>query len=298
MKTKTIKSVLRKKFNEFAESIEDKAVRDLVKKNTIITGGSIASMLLREKVNDYDLYFTNKETVVAVANYYVERFSGTTKFKDGGDVSIRVDASSDRVRIVVRSAGVASEEGADSYQYFEGTDGDEAEEYSAAAIADVVDDDTKPKYRPVFLSSNAITLSQGVQLILRFYGEPDKIHENYDFVHCTNYWASKDGSLTLRPDALEALLTKELRYIGSKYPLCSLVRVRKFIRRDWTITAGQILKICVNLQSFNLNDVEVLEDQLTGVDVAYFHEVIDILKKKDKKEVDSAYLMTVIDRIF
>ena len=58
------------KLKEFAESITDEAVRELVLKNTIITGGSIANMLVGEPVNDYDMYFTNKETVLAVANYY------------------------------------------------------------------------------------------------------------------------------------------------------------------------------------------------------------------------------------
>src|SRR3546814_1666855 len=69
-----------------------------------------------------------------------------------------------------------------------------------------------PTYRPVFMSTNAITLSDKIQIVLRFYGEADAIHENYDFVHCTNYWTSKDANLTLRQPALESLLCKELRY--------------------------------------------------------------------------------------
>jgi hypothetical protein len=75
MKAKTIKAILTKKHNSFVESISDKKVRDLVKKNSIITGGSIVSMLQNEDVNDYDYYFTNKETVLAVANYYVGQFN-------------------------------------------------------------------------------------------------------------------------------------------------------------------------------------------------------------------------------
>ena len=52
--------------------------------------------------------------------------------------------------------------------------------------------------------------------------EPDQLHENYDFVHCTNYWTSWNNELVLRKEALEALLARELRYVGSKYPLCSI----------------------------------------------------------------------------
>src|SRR3546814_6021471 len=73
MKAKTIKAILAKKFNSFASSIEDEVVRKLVEKNTIITGGCIASMLLGEKINDFDLYFTDHATTKAVAEYYVKR---------------------------------------------------------------------------------------------------------------------------------------------------------------------------------------------------------------------------------
>ena len=127
---------------------------------------------------------------------------------------------------------------------------------------------------------------------------PDTIHENYDFVHCMNYWTSWDGELKLRPESLESLLSKELRYVGSKYPLCSIIRTRKFIQRQWTINAGQYLKMAMQLGDLDLNDVTVLEEQLTGVDAAYFNEIIRAIRDKDESRVDRAYLMELIDRIF
>jgi hypothetical protein len=57
MKAKTIKRVLRAKFESYLTSIKDERVKELVSKNTMITGGSIVSMLTGEQVNDYDLYF-------------------------------------------------------------------------------------------------------------------------------------------------------------------------------------------------------------------------------------------------
>ena len=79
MKTKTIKAVITKKMNEWWDSIDDEAVRELAKKNTIVTGGCIASMLLREKVNDFDVYLRTKEAVLALAKHYVARFKGVKK---------------------------------------------------------------------------------------------------------------------------------------------------------------------------------------------------------------------------
>ena len=97
---------------------------------------------------------------------------------------------------------------------------------------------------------------------------------------------------------MEAILTKELRYVGSKYPLCSLFRLKKFVERGWRVNAGQILKIAMNLQTFNLNDLAVLEEQLTGVDVVYFHELVMKLREKDPAQVDGAYLVELIEKMF
>ena len=290
MKGKTIRAVLAKKFNEFTDSIEDETVRSLVRRNTIITGGCIASMLLGERVNDFDLYFRDKETAVAVGAYYVGRFVKATGHP------MRLDAEGDRVRIVTES-GHRGETAGDVATLNDAGDIEDAyEEVTEKALN--TESEGPATYRPVFMSTNAITLSDRIQLVLRFYGEPDAIHENYDYVHCTNYWTPWDGKLVLRPDALESLLARELRYVGSKYPLCSIIRLRKFIRRGWTINAGQILKAIMQVSELDLKDPKVLEDQLTGVDSAYFIEIMNKVRENDPEKVNSAYLVEIIDRMF
>ena len=69
MKIKTINKVITNKVNEWLESIEDKKLRYEIKDNIIVTGGCIASMLLKEKVNDYDIYFRDLKTTYKVAKY-------------------------------------------------------------------------------------------------------------------------------------------------------------------------------------------------------------------------------------
>lgn len=313
MKGKTIKAVVHKKISDWIASIEDEKLREQVARNTIVTGGAIASMLLDEPVNDFDIYFRNKATTKAVADYYVSRFKPASR--KGIDCKIFVDETPERIRIVVKSAGIASEDGAQKeYQYFESRPDGEAQGYVGEVMGDPgeiedtyadteemalkTEDDGKPLYRPVFMSTNAITLSHKVQIVLRFYGDPDAIHENYDFVHCTNYYSSWDENLVLRPDALEALLARELRYVGSKYPVCSVMRLRKFIKRGWSVNAGQVLKMCLQISALDLTDPAILEDQLTGVDSAYFLEVMTKVKEKDPTKVNSAYLVEILDRMF
>jgi hypothetical protein len=313
MKTKTIRQNLRRKFDQWTQSIEDESLRERVRKNSIITGGAIASMLLREKVNDYDVYFRDMETTKLVAEYYVTKFKEMPRKQTGIECDIRAEVVDRRVRIVVKSAGIAKEGGTETpYEYFESSAPNRAEGYVAETLADsgeieeryeetqeqVLEQEEDQKFKPVFLSTNAITLSGRIQLVLRFYGEPDSIHENYDFVHCTNYWTSREDKVVLKPDALECLLTRELRYIGSRYPVCSVIRLRKFISRGWTVNAGQILKMLLQVSELDLTNPIVLEDQLTGVDAAYFCELIAKVKEKDPEKINSAYLIEIIDRMF
>ena len=344
MKPKTIKTIVGKKFDQWLASITDENVRKMVRDNSILTGGSIASMLLNEDVNDFDFYFRDKETTKAVAEYYVAKFKENPPSTFVNDRSKEVpitvyEDTEGRIKITVKSAGIASENGTNSYQYFEGvSDGGVSAQNYVDEVAAVTRDDGSDEseatsrirnllnggnpnnpindldqilktlsqqkqnrrldYRPIFLTTNAITLSNQVQIVVRFYGEPEKIHENYDFVHCTNYWSSWDNELHLNPAALVCLLSRDLKYIGSKYPLASIFRTRKFIRRGWSITAGQMLKIMMQIKDLDLNNISVLEDQLIGVDIAYFHELISKLRDKCGDDVDQTYLISLIDEIF
>jgi hypothetical protein len=97
---------------------------------------------------------------------------------------------------------------------------------------------------------------------------------------------------------MEALLTRELRYTGSKYPVCSLIRLRKFIKRGWTVNAGQILKMVMQASELNLKDIRVMQDQLTGVDAAYFIQLMSKLRENDPDKINTAYLVEIIDRMF
>lgn len=291
MKAKTIKAVVSKKMSEWWASIDNADVKALAEKNTIVTGGSIASMLLAEPVNDFDVYFRTQEAAHAVADYYVGRFVHEHNHP------MRVVFEDDRIRIVTQS-GHRGETAGDITVLRDPGAIEDTQEDTAKAVEESPEDATKPKFRPVFISTNAVTLSHKVQLVFRFFGEPEDIHKNYDFVHCTNYWSSWNGELVLHKEALESLLAKELRYVGSKYPIASVLRLRKFIARHWTINAGQVLKMAMQISELDLTDMKVLEDQLTGVDVAYFIQVVDALKAKDPTKVNAAYLVEIIDRMF
>ena len=160
-------------------------------------------------------------------------------------------------------------------------------------------EELKP-YEPKCITGNAISLNDKVQLITKFVGTPDEVHKNFDFVHCMCYYDPFGNNLVVPVDAAVSMMTKELKYRGSLYPLASVIRTRKFIKRGWTINAGQYLKMILQLQGLNLYDLNVLKDQLMGVDSLYFNQMllqVGDLHIKDG-QVDSLYLVELIDRFF
>ena len=300
-----IRRELKAKIKDWIESITDDEVKALVRKNTIVTGGAIASMLLGEKVNDFDIYFRDKETAVAVAHYYVNKFN--EKKRKGEDEvhyepEVKQDqminikgVTEDRVIIYMKSAGVAAEDQS-SYAYFEMRDGEEVEKFAESLLNEV--GKCGEKYRPIFLSRNAITLSDKIQVVIRFFGSPTEIHDNYDFVHAMCYYDYANDDLVLPAEAMEALLSRSLIYKGSLYPVASIFRTKKFLERGWRITAGQQLKIMWQISELNLQDRAVFTEQLTGVDQAYMWQLIAALSGVEPEKIDSAYVSTIIDKIF
>lgn len=327
MLRKNIKTKLAGKFMSWVKSIEDDNVRKLVQENSVITGGAIVSLLQDQEPNDYDIYFKNFETTFAVAQYYTKKWNKShpkklvtlqvideetnektfeQEFEEThgmftiGSLDLpKLGSSKKRVKVFVQSLGIHKHKKEDEEKPTQ----EEQEEEKAK------------KYKPVFMSPNAITLADGIQVIIRFYGSIKEIHESFDYVHCTNswepdpngaYWNKKEllrtGKLNLKTEALAAIMTKELRYIGSKYPIASVLRMRKFIARDMTINAGQVLKMVFQIQDLNLKDTKVLEDQLTGVDLFYMQQVLDIIGNKKMDDplfnFDSTYMIKVVEEIF
>jgi len=163
----------------------------------------------------------------------------------------------------------------------------------------------KTKYRPIFLTGNALTLSHKVQLIVRFFGTPEEIHKNFDFRAVKSYWTYETG-LKTNVDILLDINSKKLVYEGSRYPICSLIRTRKYVSRQWKISAGEFVKMAFQVGDLDLKNIDVLKDQLVGVDSTYFTWMINIIEKDLKNahkngtefDIDSDYICNVIDFVF
>lgn len=287
MQRKTISKIITKKLEEWLSTISKDDLRKDVKSSIVVSGGCIASMFLNVEVNDYDIYLKDTSVARRLAEYYTEKFqnvliysySDLEKFKnrmeqDSLFASFLRNMKENQVKLLVEG------------------------EYGGL----VVNEGKNPEdlnYDPIFFSPNAISLSNQVQVVLRFTGSPEEIHKTFDFVHATNYFTFEEGLVT-NIRALESLISKTLYYQGSFYPITSVIRMKKFIKRGYTISAGEILKMAFQISDLDLTDMDVLEDQLIGVDVAYFQKLIEVLKTvQDETKLKSPnYISEIIDRVF
>lgn len=314
MKASTVKTVIKYTIDKWLDTIEDESLRSCMASDIIVTGGCIASLLMGDGVNDYDVYFRTKETAFKYATYACENFNSNnnliSKVKDYTPFVKETQITNingeleDRIVFFIKSAGMAEEDNDRAYDYFESLPAEDSEIFisgdpieAAELVKDEVRDKKKSRFRPVFLTDNAVTLSDKVQVIIRFWGEPSEIHRTFDYAHAMCYYDYAKNYLHLPQEALECMLSKTLIYNGSLYPIASLFRMRKFIKRGWRISAGQILKIVLQLEGKPLTDTDFLKEQLMGVDVAYMQQLISILRN-EKGRVDATYIIKLIDKVF
>ena len=292
MQKKTIAKNIENKISAWIATLPEDLQKD-VEKNVLVTGGCIASMFLKEPVNDYDVYLMDMDVLKKLAEYYCRPFS--LQVADGRNRASYLSCFQETVWI----DGEEVKNSQKDKVFFENLKENQVKIKtggSGFAVPNIVDDGSG-KFLPIFISPNAISLSDDLQIVVRFNGNAEQIHKTFDFVHATNYWTKKTG-LVLNIDALESILTKQLRYQGSLYPLTTIIRIKKFLKRGWNITAGEQLKVMFQIAEFDLRNPRILEEQLIGVDIAYFGALIEALEGVKKDEISSRYINTLIDKIF
>lgn len=293
MQIKTIKKVITRKLDSWLSTIADNKLREDVRKNLVVSGGSITSLLQNIEVNDYDIYIQDMDVLIRLATYYCpgivldgrkrdeylasqdksEEYLQEYGFEDDSQLTVLYRTlKPDQVKLQIPSGG-------------------------RRIPLKAVEGEEPAKYQASFLSQNAISLTDDIQIVLRFSGTVEQIHKTFDFIHATNYFTYKDGVVT-NIKALESIITKTLRYQGSLYPITSIIRIKKFLKKSWTINAGEMLKMMFQVSQLDLTNIDVIEEQLIGVDVAYFSTLVEILRGVNLEGMTAEYLNTLIDKVF
>jgi hypothetical protein len=259
MQTRAIKKKLHDELKSWVDSLEDgprhtpgsaALIRDQINsQGVVIAGGAIVSLLLDQEPKDYDLFFPTLDIRNTVYNYYTHCYSAeltkgaTTRINNRGEIVL--DEQAHALGYVINEEGQA------------GT------------------------YDPKIITRNAITLNNKIQLVTRQYGYKTQILNSFDFAHTKVAYSYPTNELYLDKAALESILTKELRYGESQYPIAALMRAHRFMRRGFDFPLPELLKIAVQINALDLTDKEVILDQLTGISAGVALGFVQKLTEKE-----------------
>lgn len=116
--------------------------------------------------------------------------------------------------------------------------------YTKTSLKEQVQD-VSENYREVFgedgklITENAITLKNGVQLITKHFGHPDKLRKTFDYVHCMPYYDFEEDKLYISRVQYDAIINKKLIWNmtetdGAFPKIAGHFREFKFKKRGYT----------------------------------------------------------------
>jgi hypothetical protein len=117
--------------------------------------------------------------------------------------------------------------------------------------------DYTKKYHVKLITDNAINLSDKIQLITKFTGSPSEVTDKFDWQHIKSYYDCNTEKLHLTSDVYQLVVEKDLIYTGSDYPLSSLMRLKKYIKKGWNVSNTTILHIALDfVEAMNKKEEE------------------------------------------
>lgn len=117
-----------------------------------------------------------------------------------------------------------------------------------------VDTSAQEKFKVKLITENAINLSDKIQLIIKFTGSPIEVIDNFDWQHIKSYFVYPDVMIFTN-DVYKLIVEKELIYTGSAYPVSSMMRLKKYIKKGWTVSNATMLHIALDIaQAFDYSE--------------------------------------------
>src|SRR4030043_315196 len=159
-------------------------------------------------------------------------------------------------------------------------------EHFECMIKDVENKGWKPAFNTVnAMSYNIVPIGIDkpirIQFIRTYFGLPSEVIGMFDFTICMAAYDPQKKEITLGEDFLYHLSQKTLSFnIKTEYPISSLWRVRKYLKRDFTLPAIECIKIALAINDLQIETYKDLKKQLDGIDTLFLKEVTDAMIEK------------------
>ena len=125
------------------------------------------------------------------------------------------------------------------------------------------------------------------QFICASFGTPESVIRRFDFTCCMGAWNPKSEEFLLDPLFLKHCSQRRLIFnVATEYPICSLWRAFKFVKRGWKLPATEAIKMALRIHDLNISDRAELKRQLLGIDTLFLKELTDALAEGGELKYD------------
>jgi hypothetical protein len=134
-----------------------------------------------------------------------------------------------------------------------------------------------------------------IQLVKVLTRTAPEIIQSFDFTICQGAFDLDDGFI-FGADFFQHLAQRRLVFnIKAEYPICSLYRARKFLKRGFTLSGIEAIKLGLRIHSLKIETYRDLRAQLMGIDTLFLRDLTDSLKGQDEKAYDLNDFLATLD---
>lgn len=114
-------------------------------------------------------------------------------------------------------------------------------------------------------------------------GKPEDIFKHFDYTICMGAYSFKNDSFYFHDDFFKHLAQRRLVFNpGTKFPISSLVRIKKYMERGYSISGIEIIKIALQIQQLSILTNKDLANQLGGIDVLLLDSLLKEMRTDEK----------------
>lgn len=121
------------------------------------------------------------------------------------------------------------------------------------------------------------------------FGGPEDIFKCYDFTVCMGAYQFFEQSadharegFVFGDDFLKHVAQRRLVFhTGTMFPICSMLRVMKYVKRGFFITGMETLKIGLSIHALKIETYADLRRQLQGIDTAFLADLTYQMKEDE-----------------
>ena len=131
--------------------------------------------------------------------------------------------------------------------------------------------------------------------------DPKDIINQFDYSVCMGAYDIDNKQFILQDGFIEHIARRELYFnVNAKYPLASLFRLRKYLKKGYTISGTEIIKLGLSINNLKMTNYMELKKQLEGIDTLFLAELTNKLMTPEyaEREYDFNAFVSMIDEYF